>query len=639
MPEHKIYKMNLQPRVLELLGPSLYTNIYFVLSELIANAHDADAENVFISIQEGIIVVEDDGIGMDVNDFNNKYLDVGRESRKTSDEDKTEKGRYKMGRKGIGKLAALSISNVIRVMSIKKGSLEKAGCEMSTSVPESKLLPAIPDEEISFEYNQKGHGTRIEMVSPVANIPRMLKTFKKNISKVFPSQIDDFTIHIAWYDEVVELEDPVENLLEGMDTLKVFLDEDEVVDSDSVDAQLKKYYGDFATIPAVPIDKKADFKVIQSPIRIPLELTKKDGEVANFVLEIKGWIGTFKQRQASNKALDFSENFISIFSKRKLGMYNVMDQITSNRMVEMYIAGQFHIDLFEETELRDMALSNRQGYQSADLRYIKAMEVLKRELNEAGNRKNRLKRYKDNKKDVKQIQKKKAKEREFTRDMRGFVENLGQTVGVETAFTPEVKSGIQTEMKRLYGLKSEVDESKKMVLISHTSSDKLFADIIEELLLESGVQPAKILYTSSEHRAARIPYPHEVYDYLRDFFVDSYSEVKPFVIYLCSQEFNSSWNTVLEAGAGWVTKKDHSVVTVNCYEEANDPLEKGKMVPNMRISDISNERAINLNASNLADVIKYVCKKEFDMAIDHTKITNLAKTRLIEAYHNSTGLE
>lgn len=44
----KEYKISVNPRILELLGPNLYTNIYYVLAELIANAYDADANNVYI---------------------------------------------------------------------------------------------------------------------------------------------------------------------------------------------------------------------------------------------------------------------------------------------------------------------------------------------------------------------------------------------------------------------------------------------------------------------------------------------------------------------------------------------------------------------------------------------------------------
>lgn len=62
--KEKEYKLNIDPRILELLGPSLYTNIYYVLAELIANAYDADAHNVYIIANKDDITVEDDGKGM-----------------------------------------------------------------------------------------------------------------------------------------------------------------------------------------------------------------------------------------------------------------------------------------------------------------------------------------------------------------------------------------------------------------------------------------------------------------------------------------------------------------------------------------------------------------------------------------------
>ena len=57
----KEYKIEIDARILELLGPNLYTNIYYVLAELIANAYDADAHNVYIISEEDAIRVEDDG--------------------------------------------------------------------------------------------------------------------------------------------------------------------------------------------------------------------------------------------------------------------------------------------------------------------------------------------------------------------------------------------------------------------------------------------------------------------------------------------------------------------------------------------------------------------------------------------------
>ena len=60
----KDFKLKVSPRMLELLSKDLYTNMYFVLAELIANSYDADAENVYVYIDDTEIRVEDDGTGM-----------------------------------------------------------------------------------------------------------------------------------------------------------------------------------------------------------------------------------------------------------------------------------------------------------------------------------------------------------------------------------------------------------------------------------------------------------------------------------------------------------------------------------------------------------------------------------------------
>lgn len=75
----KKYSIEVDPRILELLGPNLYTNIYYVLAELIANAYDADAHNVYIISGDNEIRVEDDGHGMSYSNGEiSKYLGVAK---------------------------------------------------------------------------------------------------------------------------------------------------------------------------------------------------------------------------------------------------------------------------------------------------------------------------------------------------------------------------------------------------------------------------------------------------------------------------------------------------------------------------------------------------------------------------------
>ncbi len=114
----KTYRLNVDPRILELLGPNLYTNIYYVLAELIANAYDADAKNVYIISGADDIRVEDDGHGMSYEAGEiKKYLNVAGVSRSTEQDSFSRSGaRRRMGRKGVGKLAALSVSENVDVL-------------------------------------------------------------------------------------------------------------------------------------------------------------------------------------------------------------------------------------------------------------------------------------------------------------------------------------------------------------------------------------------------------------------------------------------------------------------------------------------------------------------------------------------
>lgn len=116
----KEYHLNVDPRILELLGPNLYTNIYYVLAELIANAYDADAHNVYIISNKDDIRIEDDGHGMSYQNGDvKKFLNVAGVSRVKEEESMTRSGeRRKMGRKGVGKLAALSVSESVDVWRI-----------------------------------------------------------------------------------------------------------------------------------------------------------------------------------------------------------------------------------------------------------------------------------------------------------------------------------------------------------------------------------------------------------------------------------------------------------------------------------------------------------------------------------------
>ena len=88
---------------------------FFLVAELVSNAWDADANNVYINFKnegEKTITVSDDGIGMTFSELNDYFLKIGRNRRVEMHKDETDGGRKVLGKKGLGKLSMFGIGKV-----------------------------------------------------------------------------------------------------------------------------------------------------------------------------------------------------------------------------------------------------------------------------------------------------------------------------------------------------------------------------------------------------------------------------------------------------------------------------------------------------------------------------------------------
>ena len=65
---------------------------------------------------------------------------------------------------------------------------------------------------------------------------------------------------------------------------------------------------------------------------------------------------------------------------KKMGEFNILPVVGQNKLNEVYVVGQLHVDIFELTELPDMALSNRQGYKTDDPRYQAVLDYVRKTL-------------------------------------------------------------------------------------------------------------------------------------------------------------------------------------------------------------------------------------------------------------------
>lgn len=603
MTNKKEYTITVDTRILELLGPNLYTNIYYVLAELIANAYDASAKNVYIISKEDEIIVEDDGNGMSYPDDINKYLNVAKETRITDDDayTKDELHRRKMGRKGVGKLAALSVSKEVYVKTIRDN--DKSGFILSRKVPdETKQLQAIKDEDINFEYIDT-HGTAVVMKNPEYKLNRTSEAIKKNLLKIFPLVDENFRIHIINGDEHIIIENFDQEMIKQLGAVILIGDDFK---------HLKDFYtNDFE-------DKPNSEKLCKEypTISHKMLLKNKYDEEKEYTLNIEGWIGVYRSTRGKKSALDtdFPDNFISLFANNKLGEFNIIPIVGKNKLNEVYVVGQLHVDLFEETSLPDMALSNRQGYRTDDPRYeIVKTEAIKLLADAAGMRTQyaALGREEQMKKNLENLQHQESQlklevenyNKEISDEISKGIEELTKDIPVE-----KVKDIVEKNTKKFQkaiGIKQKIDGDKKKILISQTYDDKPLSDIICHMLEFNHVPLKDIIYTNNDSVVTHIPSDEKIFDYLQKFFVDSISDKKIYVIYVTSKTMCEKWGCVLEVGAGWITKRDYSIFNINEYTP-QEPLNNGKEWHNS-IKEADKISMTNRNINVFADRILKIC--------------------------------
>lgn len=119
-------------RLLIQLGEKLIKNESIALTELVKNAYDADASyckvqmNMVDNKNNGEIIIEDDGWGMDLSTIRNAWLEPGSDNKEKLVRDKiySKKGRLPIGEKGIGRFGVHKLGREIELITRKQGEEE-----------------------------------------------------------------------------------------------------------------------------------------------------------------------------------------------------------------------------------------------------------------------------------------------------------------------------------------------------------------------------------------------------------------------------------------------------------------------------------------------------------------------------------
>jgi hypothetical protein len=161
------------PRLAALLGEN-YRSSELALRELVDNAWDAEAQNVWITLpsvltDDAIIEFRDDGSGMTPEELRKDYLIIAN-NRRDRRGDITRSGRAVKGRKGIGKFAGLFVGGTMQLDTRARSVHTTVLIEKHTLAAASRDI-----EEIELPIFEEGcdpneHGTTIRIRSINQNL-------------------------------------------------------------------------------------------------------------------------------------------------------------------------------------------------------------------------------------------------------------------------------------------------------------------------------------------------------------------------------------------------------------------------------------------------------------------------------------
>lgn len=348
------FQMSINLQVLNHLGLNLYSNTSAVLSEVVANAWDADAREVHICINNDSIIITDNGTGMDLSDINNKYLTVGYQKRSESGLSPIF-NRPVMGRKGIGKLSLFSIANIIKVYSRKNDEIN--GFEIDTNslkkaikTNDTYFPKELPTTNMEFREN----GTVIVLNDlKKKRTASLAKHLRKRLARRFAiiGEKNNFKVFID--DKEILVSD--RNYLSKAQCLWIYLPEENSAEYE--DALLKQTKNEKIKLK----------KVRPSTIRIDEE---------NY--GVSGWIATC----AEPNELDDDENLnrIVIMVRGKMAKEDIFSEIGTTALYSKYIFGELSADFLDLDNEIDITTSSRQDFFEDDERYIALKEFIKKEL-------------------------------------------------------------------------------------------------------------------------------------------------------------------------------------------------------------------------------------------------------------------
>jgi hypothetical protein len=161
-------------RLLKLIGSELISDDVLAVTELVKNAHDADASSVTVYFRsvgapEGEIIISDDGTGMDLQTLLGQWMQPAANSKARPGSRFTPAGRRVLGEKGVGRFAADKLGGRLELISKRKDMPDEvvASFNWDEFDNDTRLMTEITNHwELRSASVQQAHGTTLRITRP-----------------------------------------------------------------------------------------------------------------------------------------------------------------------------------------------------------------------------------------------------------------------------------------------------------------------------------------------------------------------------------------------------------------------------------------------------------------------------------------
>lgn len=559
-------EFSLEWQALKLLGKSLYSNPWAAISELAANGIDAGANKIYIHLnfsknkKESSIEILDNGSGMSLSEMEN-YIKIGFNKRNLIPiKDRNNKGP--MGRKGIGKLSALYLSDhyIISTKS-QEGDIShweinvEAGLEDS-SKPRLERIDSIEDMKLKQKFESFSSGTYLQILNvDFTGIGRnAVDALPKKIANQFILGGEtDCKIYLCISDNGnCKGPEPVTKDI----SFKNFIVFRKLSEEKTYPTEVRNYISSKKNKVGYYINGRRLRKEPEILESNHTNYGKKfftdiEGNKVEIDYKLTGWLAlhasiNVEKAQENDKTFKknkfYSPCQIRLYVRDKLAIENISPLLGINQATLNYIEGEVSFDVLDLDNLPDIATTNRQGFDENDPRFELLLNLVRDEVRSLINKRKEILEQGIKEIDNEKSEKQRSAKREFTQEVTRRMNREDISKSAQGNILQAVE----------LGLKSEDIEAKEnyKIFISHASKDKSICDILFWMLKKQGVREEEIFYTSKNATKPESKSLSSLSEDIKEWITSSNTKI----VYVTSNNFMVSEYCMFEGGAGWATR-------------------------------------------------------------------------------------